>query len=587
MPVLRSNIARFLIIITLLLLLTLPQLNNVHYDPAPQFWAEVTVAYLVVILFTVVLFTSKHLTIPSCVIPLGLFALFLLFQPLIVKVDFIGLSLVTVIEFILCILAAIAINSIITQYGIRQFMIYLCYSLVVGAILQSCIGLIQYNNWIGYFHGYIFYDSAHPNTNIFGHFGQRNHYAHYLSWAVFALIYLTCIRKISIYVYVGLLSWLIFSITIASSRSVFIYFGIASLISFVYWLNKRADKQVRLIFFLIFSASIYLIAVEYIYPLLQTLMHTSQISSGLERISSDSHAGRRLVEWEKAWMVFKQHPLWGYGWNEYAKQSVLLHHLFPHAPLNDGLFTNSHNLITQLLAETGIIGTLIIVIGLITAIWRIIKDSSLESIIILCMTGTTLSHSMLEYPLWYLYFLIPLVMFLAIERPILQITFKIRAFKYILLLPLTWFIYFFTNNSIIFDHLVDISDTPDDALSFVEQAHYLENMADNNILWSYYALYTLDNYISVNDINTNKVFPTELQLAYEYRFESFHPYPENMIKVAILEWNLGQKKEARETVLTALNAYPVYKQSFLTTLNNKHYYELYKTMLSAGLAMPK
>lgn len=580
MPVLRSNIARFLIIITLLLLLTLPQLNNVHYDPAPQFWAEITVAYLVVILFTIVLFTTKRLTIPSCVIPLGLFALLLLFQPLLVKVDFIGLSLITVIEFILCILAAIAINSIINEYGIKQFMIYLCYSLLVGAILQSCIGLIQYNNWISYFHGYIFYDSSHPNTNIFGHFGQRNHYAHYLSWSIFALIYLTCIRKIPTYLYVGLLSWLIFSITIASSRSVFIYFGVASLISFIYWLNKRQDKQIRLVFLLVLSASIYLVAFEYIYPLLQSLIHTAQISSGLERISNDSGAGRRLVEWEKAWMVFKHHPLWGDGWNEYAKQSVLLHHLFPHAPLNDGLFTNSHNLIMQLLAETGIIGTIIIVSGLAASIWRIIKNSSLETIIILCMIGTTLSHSMLEYPLWYLYFLIPLVMFLAIEKPIFQ--FKIRTFKYILLLPLIWFIYFFINSSLIFDHLVDISDTPDDAPSFVAQAHYLQNMADSNVLWSYYALYTLDNYINVNSINTNKVFPTELQLAYENRFESFHPYPENLIKVSMLEWNLGQKKQARETVLTALNAYPVYKQSFLNTLNNKHYYELYKIMLHAG-----
>ena len=553
----------------------LPQLNNVHYDPQPQFWAEITAAWAMLGMFIIALYNLKKVTIPSIVIPLFLFAGYLLIQPFLVTVDFPGLSYVTALEMVVCIFFAIAINSYKEKYSLAYLVQIFCYILLIGSILQTLIGFIQYSGNYSHFGDLIFYDSDHPTTNIFGHFGQRNHYAHYLTWGTFALIYLYVQRKLPANIFYTLIIWLSFSITIAASRSVLIYFPAAVIICLVYYFLKRDYYSKRLLFTIVISTFI-LFAMEYLYPLVHHLFTShNNISSGLERISADSGTGRRGVEWEKAWLVFKSHPIFGFGWNEYAKESVLLHHLFPKAPPNSGLFTNCHNLILQLMAETGVIGTIIVVFGVVISIYRTIKaDSSVNTIILLCMLSTTLIHSMNEYPLWYMYFLAGFVMFFSVDKPIYTINTNILSG--ISAAPLLLIIYLMIKGSFIFDKMVDYYDTPDDQKTFISNANYLQNLVDHNILWSYFAIYSLDNYINVDTAYTNALFSTAIQLQYTSKFDQFHPYPDTLIKEAMLQWNMGNKEKAKQLVETAVVAFPVYKKSFQDTLKAKKYQELEK-----------
>lgn len=551
----------------------LPQLNNVHYDPQPQFWAEITAAWAMLGMFIIALYNLKKVTIPSIVIPLFLFAGYLLIQPFLVTVDFPGLSYVTALEMVVCIFFAIAINSYKEKYSLAYLVQIFCYILLIGSILQTLIGFIQYSGNYSHFGDLIFYDSDHPTTNIFGHFGQRNHYAHYLTWGTFALIYLYVQRKLPVNIFYTLIVWLSFSITIAASRSVLIYFPAAVIICLVYYFLKRDYYSKRLLFTIAISTFI-LFAMEYLYPLVHHLFTShNNISSGLERISADSGTGRRGVEWEKAWLVFKSHPIFGFGWNEYAKESVLLHHLFPKAPPNSGLFTNCHNLILQLMAETGVIGTIIVVFGVVIGIYRTIKaDSSVNTIILLCMLSTTLIHSMNEYPLWYMYFLAGFIMFFSVDKPIYTINTNILSG--ISAAPLLLIIYLMIKGSFIFDKMVDYYDTPDDQKTFISNANYLQNLVDHNILWSYFAIYSLDNYINVDTAYTNALFSTAIQLQYTSKFDQFHPYPDTLIKEAMLQWNMGNKEKAKQLVETAVVAFPVYKKSFQDTLKAKKYQEL-------------
>ncbi len=561
---------RCLIFIALIALFVIPELNNVHYDPQPQFWAEITAAWAIVGLFVFVCFRYEKISLPSVTLPLFIFGLYMIIQPRLVNVEFPGLNYVTAIEMLICIILAISINTLKEHIGLVSLVTDLCYALLIGAILQTLIGLIQYTGTYNHFGSLIFYDPSHPTTNIFGHFGQRNHYSHYICWATFGAIYLYHQRKIPNTFFYPLILWLSFSLTIAGSRSVFIYFGLALVISALYYIIKP-NRAKRRWLKLVFISVIALFAFEFFYPLVhQAFASHNNINSGLERIVSDSATGRRGIEWEKAWIVFKEYPLWGYGWNEFAKQSVLLHHLFPNAAANDGLFTNCHNLILQLLAETGIVGTLIVVTGILLAVYRIVKCSiTVETIVLLCMLSTTLAHSMNEYPLWYMYFLAGLVTFLSVDKPL----FTIRSNLVCLIsaLPLAALVYSMIVNSIIFDNMVDYYDTPDDQASFNSQAHYLQNLVDHNVLWSYFAIYSLDNYIDVDNQMTNKLFDLKTQMSYTRRFCNFHPYPDTLLKEAKLAWNLGDKPSAYQLVDTAVLAFPVYKASYLDTLKAKKY----------------
>ena len=562
----------WLIILNIIVLLAIPQLSSYHYDPLPEFFAETTFAWAAITLFLIIIFAYKHITIPRITIPLALLAAFLFIQNKFVNIDYVGLSYVAGMELILCIMLAISFSTLIEEFGLESIITTICIALLIGAILQSAIGFLQYTGMYKLFGGIIFYDSLHPTTNIFGHFGQRNHYCHYLSWAIFGLIYLFHKNKIKLPVFLIIIAWLIFSMTIAASRSVFIYFALASIISFIYYLKNR-NTESRNLFLLIISASITLVIIESIYPIISNMFsHASHISSGLQRIAYDSDNGlsnRRFTEWQKAWIVFKANPIFGYGLNEYAKQSISLQTLFPNAPLNSGLFTNCHNLILQLLAETGIIGTLIVVLGLIYSIYAIIKYNNAECVIILCMIFTTLAHSMVEYPLWYIYFLGPWMMFLSIDKPLYKL--NTNTASGIAIIPVVAIVYLMWTGTFIMNALVNYIDPPLDKVYYVKQEKYLANLVNNNLIWAYPAMYTLDNYINIDDTNTDSTITKPTQLDYENKFSNFHPYPDNMIKQAQLYWNMGNKEEAKRYVRLALVSYPVYQSSYLTSLKDPKY----------------
>lgn len=560
-----------------ILLFVFPQLNNVHYDPQPQFWAEMTAAWIAIGIFTFIIIRFDKITIPFSVIPLSLFAIYLTLQPSVMQhIDFIGLNYVAALEMVIGILLAISVNTIRNTYGMKYLVTVLAYALVTGAILQSIIGIIQYTGSAKLFGDMIFYDSSHPTTNIFGHFGQRNHYAHYLTWGTLGLIYLFQQQRINYKMFYPLLVWLCFSLTISASRSVLIYFPLASIISVIAYLTNR-NKQTKQLMLLIIIATAALFTIEYLLPIINKLFaaHNSS-TSGLSRLSSNggNETGRRSIEWQKAWIVFKNHPLLGVGWNGFAKQSVLLYPLFPNAELNSGLFTNCHNLILQLLAETGLVGTLIVIIGLIGAVLRqTIKNLNSETIIILCMLGTTLAHSMNEYPLWYVYFLVGLVTFISLDKPL--VTLSTKFITLVSIIPLAYLVYLMIRGSMIFDTLVDYYDTPDDQKTYNTQAHYLEKLVNNNALWSYYSLYTLDNYINVDDEMTDDLMSIQQQYYYTNKLATFHPYPDTMLKQAMLDFNLGNESAAESLVKLDVLAFPVYKASFRDSLKDPYYHKLY------------
>ena len=54
---------KFTLFVTLLFIFVFPELNNLHYDPLPQFWAEITVAYGVIGLFILTIFSFKKVFI--------------------------------------------------------------------------------------------------------------------------------------------------------------------------------------------------------------------------------------------------------------------------------------------------------------------------------------------------------------------------------------------------------------------------------------------------------------------------------------------------------------------------------------------
>jgi O-antigen ligase len=112
----------------------------------------------------------------------------------------------------------------------------------------------------------------------------------------------------------------------------------------------------------------------------------------------------RLPIWRHGWHMLVTHPWFGAGWADFAWNQYLQTDTLGQAMLS----TNAHNLILDLLAKAGVIGLLAVFLPLgwlaIVALRRpITREKAFFYALILILVG----HSMLEYPLHYLYFLLP------------------------------------------------------------------------------------------------------------------------------------------------------------------------------------
>ena len=107
--------------------------------------------------------------------------------------------------------------------------------------------------------------------------------------------------------------------------------------------------------------------------------------------------------WQAAWQLFKQSPWLGQGFGQFDWGYFTLGHALPELP---DRVDNAHNLILQLLAEGGLLPVLMVLGGL--GLWLVgfLKAKlSLEGWWLLALLTILGLHSLVEYPLWYSYFL--------------------------------------------------------------------------------------------------------------------------------------------------------------------------------------
>ena len=132
---------------------------------------------------------------------------------------------------------------------------------------------------------------------------------------------------------------------------------------------------------------------------------------GAERLQSASDiSSSRLAIWRNALVLLAQNPWTGVGWGNFNFAWTFTP--FPDRPV--AFFDHTHNLPLQLAVEIGIPATLAVLGLLGWALWgarrawqRIDTEPNHPARAALVMLTVLAVHSLLEYPLWYAYFLLP------------------------------------------------------------------------------------------------------------------------------------------------------------------------------------
>ena len=272
--------------------------------------------------------------------------------------------------------------------GLERLAVILSVFLLAGAELNAVIGVLQHFHWRTPLDTVIV--SAY--ATVYGNLAQANHFADYICLGLISLGLLFELRRIHPAVVLLLVLPLLFVMTLSASRSSWLYLAVMGLLA---W---RSGAGMLLRYCLTLLAGFVLM--HGIVGLMPGSLTTWQRFAG-----QDESGGIRLYLWHEAWLIFKQSPWLGAGFGQFAWQHFLLGPVL-HRTNITGLYNNAHNLVFQLAAETGIAG----LTGLFAALFawfngvrRVAMSAAhwwaYAVLAVLCV------HSLLEYPLWYTYFL--------------------------------------------------------------------------------------------------------------------------------------------------------------------------------------
>jgi O-antigen ligase len=551
------------------LIAIVPFASPVHYLPLPQWWGEIITVWLslgacLLLVFNGTLFERLPRSAIWCLI----LALCWAAQPWFVKTLFPGMTYATALAFAALAYLAAATLTLREELGLSRTTYWLAWALIIGALVQSLIGFTQVTGLAPLLNGAVFYDSSHPTTNIFGHIGQRNQYAHYLMWGVIAGVYLFSIEKMRGVLFTVWSVWLSLMLAYAGSRTILLYVVAVALIAILWHVRVRTAASRRLMLAMFFACCL-VVGMQFLLPLINQLLallthsHHAAVASGVERLAAngDDMSSRRFAEMHKAWLVFRDHPYAGVGWQQYAAQSVALQVLpqFSADGLNSGLFTNAHNLILQLLAEMGGGITASVLLGFLWVIWPFFSQKAdVEGVLPLACLSVTLIHSMLEYPLWYLYFLAMLVVFCSLAPMPAQARAARTGIlvRLVLLAGLLALCVVSISSVRHYKELVSLYSPSNKAEIDNPRIARLGQIVANEPLYAFHAMYSLDNFIEAT--------PDNLQQKRQWvdLMAAFRPYPDVLMKQAEMQALMGQGAMAEQTLSMALGSFPTYAGIF-------------------------
>ncbi len=428
------------------------------------------------------------------------------------------------------------------EHGLEPLAVALAWGLLIGALFNTGLSIPQ-----------IIHVQQTGNGLVFGNIGQKNMYGHYLAWGLAAAAWLGAHRRLQGWAFWVLAIWLTLSMAWCGSRSIFLYAGAWLVFGGILFFSTRGDN--RRFATLLFGAAVLILAMQFVAPVINHLAQASlhaknEVPTGLDRL--DSNGARRLVEWQKALIVFREHPLLGIGWGGYGAESVRLQVMPEFAKVVEPvLFTHCHNSLLNLMAETGIVGAGVIVVPILIAfiaLWRRRHDP--VAVFGAALVLVSILHSLVEYPLWYFHFLGPfaLMLFMMYDgtpgNGLSSLQTRLGGLLTGLLalgLGIAGLVYYL--------QIYPIMDNTARVKENERRIHILEDMRKNPFL-DYFAEFGLSNFVVANRSDMG------WKMAIVSQLDRLHPYPGQLSDESIMRALMGDQGMAHQRMREAVYSFP-------------------------------
>jgi O-antigen ligase len=383
----------------------LPFLHYRHENPLTTFdqeWWSAMLGVLALSLLTVRDFWQQPEIPRIAQLPIALIVVVLL-QLSLSKVAYFDQALLYILYLLFAALLMLLGARLRSCFGIENLATVLAVSLLIGAELSALIGVLQHYQWHTPLDALVV---MQVSSGVYGNLAQPNHFANYIALGLISLGLLFLQRKFKPG-YVALLAApLLFVMTLSGSRSSWLY--LLLMICMAWW-SARRDAAMRPLL----RYSSLLIAGFGLMHLIVQMSFMTGADSGINTVQrmhatsggGDTSGSIRLYLWHEAWLMFMQSPWLGVGFGQFAWHHFELVPLLRASNVS-GLYNNAHNLIFQLAAEEGVAGLLALFVSL--GVWfyglrRVLPGAAHWWGY--AVLGVLAIHSLLEYPLWYTYFL--------------------------------------------------------------------------------------------------------------------------------------------------------------------------------------
>jgi O-antigen ligase len=313
------------------------------------------------------------------------------------KIFFCGDALLVSLYLVAFGMAALAGTNLIQPNGFDQTanVSLLALAIVVAAITSIGIALVQ---WTGALSLGMWLAEMPPGGRPFGNVAQPNHLCTISFLGLCSLALLRQRRQIGSTGFWLAALWLAFGMVMTGSRTGWLQ--MIFLLAMVIVIGKQNGVWMPTKGMLVLIGIYALMVLAW-----PTLNEWTLLSEGRTREDA-LQGGSRRQHWAAMLDAISREPLWGYGWQQVSVAQVRVADAHPFV---GEYIEHSHNLVLDLMVWCGVpVGLTLAGMALWWFATRLQRSRNPEGFWILACIAGLVMHSMVEYPLEYAYFLIPL-----------------------------------------------------------------------------------------------------------------------------------------------------------------------------------
>jgi O-antigen ligase len=299
------------------------------------------------------------------------------------------------------------------QLGWERLVTVLAWFVLVSGLLNGIFVLLQLIMQNGVAMSFM------PKLSGYGAIAQPNHFANHTALALASLFFLYARGHLKLLATLPATLAFLFMFSLSGSRSTWLYllaFVILALVLRALVVGQQGlraqveqSQSRRLLRMALIALPLFALVQLAVFFLFNQTSLEKVSSLPTERLLDESVAISgltiRLHLWQESWQLFMQSPWLGIGLGQIRWETFNTFNQDLAAGM-PATFEHAHNLFIHIMTELGVAGLVLLLTGVVAWLrgfsW---KHLSFSSWWLLAMLGVIFIHSMLEYPLWYAYFL--------------------------------------------------------------------------------------------------------------------------------------------------------------------------------------